>query len=180
MLQLPGTPRLRFRELALDDLDFVAALLADPEVMRYYPKLYSRDEAREWIERQRQRYAEHGHGLWLVLGRLTGLPMAQVGLLEQQVNGRQESEVGYLVQRAFWRHGLATEAARATRDWAFDLLGRERVVALIRPENGPSQGVARKLGMRVVEHCQHGGRAHDVWAVTRAERDALQAAGASS
>lgn len=173
MPELPRTPRLRFRELSPDDLDFVAAMLADPEVMRYYPKVHTRDKALEWIERQRRRYAEHGHGLWLVLGRLTGMPMGQVGLLEQQVNGRQESEVGYLVQRAFWRHGLATEAARATRDWAFGVLGRERVVALIRPENAPSQGVARKLGMRVAGQCQHGGYAHDVWAITRAERDAL-------
>lgn len=180
MLELPHTPRLRLRELSAGDLDFVAAMLSDPEVMRFYPKVYTRDEARAWIERQQRRYAEHGHGLWLALGRVTGMPVGQVGLLEQQVGDRQESEVGYLIQRAFWRHGLATEAARATRDWAFDALGRERVVALIRPENGPSQGVARKLGMRVVEHCQHGGFAHDVWAVTRAERDAQQAAGASS
>lgn len=180
MQELPDSPRLHFRELAPGDLDFVAAMLADPEVMQYYPKAYTRAEAREWIERQRRRYTEHGHGLWLVLGRLTGTPVGQVGLLEQQVNGRQESEVGYLVQRAFWRHGLGTEAARATRDWAFGVLGRERVVSLIRPENTPSQGVARKLGMRVAGQCQHGSFAHDVWAVTRAERDALQAAGSSS
>lgn len=174
MPELPRTERLRFRELSQDDLDFVAAMLADPEVMRYYPKVCSRAEAQEWIERQRRRYAEHGHGLWLVLARLTGMPVGQVGLVEQQVGGRPESEVGYLIQRAFWRHGLATEAARATRDWAFDVLGRERVVALIRPENGPSQGVARKLGLRVVGRCQHGGCEHDVWAITRAERDSLQ------
>ena len=52
-------------------------------------------------------------------------------------------------------------------------MDRAPVVALIRPENTPSQGVARKLGMRVAGHCQHGSFAHDVWAVTRAERDAL-------
>lgn len=174
MPELPSTKRLRFRELAQDDLDFVAAMLADPEVMRYYPRVYTRDEAREWILRQRRRYHEDGHGLWLVLARLTGMPVGQVGLVEQQVDGRSESEVGYLIQRAFWRHGLATEASRAVRDWAFDVLGRERVIALIRPENGPSQGVARKLGLRVVERCQHGGFEHDVWAVTRAERDGLR------
>lgn len=171
MPELPSTARLAFRELSRGDLDFVAAMLADPEVMRFYPRVCSREESREWIERQQRRYAEHGHGLWLVLGRRTGMPVGQVGLLEQQVNGRQESEVSYLIQRAFWRHGLATEAARATRDWALDVLGRERVVALIRPENGPSQGVALKLGMHVIGVCLHGGCEHDVWAITRIERD---------
>ena len=52
MQELPDSPRLHFRELAPGDLDFVAAMLADAEVMRYYPKVYTRDEAREWIERQ--------------------------------------------------------------------------------------------------------------------------------
>ena len=41
------TPRLALREMSLDDLDFVAAMLGHPEVMRFYPKVYSRDEARE-------------------------------------------------------------------------------------------------------------------------------------
>ena len=59
------TDRLRLREMALADLDFLAELLAHPEVMRYYPKCYSRPETQEWVERQLGRYANDGHGLWL-------------------------------------------------------------------------------------------------------------------
>ena len=50
------TPRLRLREMSLGDLDFVAAMLSHPEVMRFYPKLHSRQEATLWIERQLDRY----------------------------------------------------------------------------------------------------------------------------
>jgi RimJ/RimL family protein N-acetyltransferase len=164
---LPATPRLSFRELTLADLDFVASMLADSEVMRYYPKCYSRAEAEEWIARQMTRYREHGRGLWLVSERATGAPVGQVGLLIQQVNGLPESEVGYLIHRPYWRRGLATEAASATRDWAFEALARRRVVSLIRPENIPSRGVAEKLGMRVEGRCQHGGCEHLVYAVAR-------------
>ena len=32
------TQRLRLREIEPGDLDFLAALLGDPEVMRYYPQ----------------------------------------------------------------------------------------------------------------------------------------------
>jgi len=46
------TPRLRLRQMSLGDLDFVAAMLSHPEVMRFYPKLHSRQEATLWIERQ--------------------------------------------------------------------------------------------------------------------------------
>ena len=34
MKHVLDTPRLILREMSLDDLDFVAAMLADPEVMR--------------------------------------------------------------------------------------------------------------------------------------------------
>lgn len=141
------TPRLILREMAPADLDFVADMLSHPEVMRFYPKCYSREEADTWLQRQLHRYQRHGHGLWLALDKASGQPVGQVGLLIQTVQGVEEKEVGYLIHRPFWRQGLATEAALACRDYAFATLGRQRVIALIRPENVPSQGVARKLGM---------------------------------
>jgi RimJ/RimL family protein N-acetyltransferase len=134
--------------MSLDDLHFIAALLSDPEVMRFYPKRYSREEARGWIERQLWRYEEHGHGLWLILDRATGEPVGQVGLLIQKVDERDEPEIGYLIHRPFWRRGYATEAGLATREYAFRELGLPYVISLIRPGNLPSRGVARKLGMR--------------------------------
>jgi RimJ/RimL family protein N-acetyltransferase len=141
------TPRLHLREMSLDDLDFVAAMLSHPEVMRFYPKLYSRQEAVSWIERQLDRYARHGHGLWLVEDRITGEPRGQVGLMIQEVDGVEEPEIGYLIHHPYWRRGLATEAALGVRSWAFGTRGLTRVISLIRPVNLPSQGVAAKLGM---------------------------------
>jgi [ribosomal protein S5]-alanine N-acetyltransferase len=166
--QILETPRLILREMSLDDLDFVAVMLADPEVMRYYPKCYSRQEAQTWIERQAKRYARHGHGLWLVLDKATAQPVGQVGLVIQQLRGVEEKEVGYLIHRPFWRRGFATEAASACRDYAFDILGRQRVLALIRPENLTSRAVARKLGMQpeadLIEHSRF---EHMVFSIAR-------------
>lgn len=60
---LPTTPRLTLRELARDDLDFVAGMLGDPQVMRYYPKVLTQLEAEGWIERQLERCRRDGHEL---------------------------------------------------------------------------------------------------------------------
>ena len=144
---LPESERLLFRELVASDLDFVSEMLSDPEVMRYYPSPLSREESSAWIERQRARYARDGSGLWLVLDRATEQARGQVGLVLQGVDGEVLPEVGYLIHRPFWRRGLASEAALATRDWAFSVLGAGRVISLIRDENLPSQAVARKMGM---------------------------------
>ena len=162
------TPRLVLREMTLDDLDFVAAMLAHPEVMRFYPKRYSRAEAEVWLNRQLTRYARHGHGLWLVVEKAGGEPVGQIGLLIQNIGGVDEKEVGYLLHRPYWGRGLATEAAAACCDYAFTRFDRARVFALIRPENEPSQRVAQRLGMTPgPETIVHSGFAHLVFSAAR-------------
>lgn len=177
---MPGvleTERLLLRELLESDLDFVAAMLADPLVMRHYPKCHTREESREWIGRQCRRYAADGHGLWLAVDKASGDPVGQIGLVRQQVDGSAEDEVAYLVASAHWRRGFAFEGARATRDHAFGRLGRRRVVSLIRPENLPSQGVARKLGMAVEKTTCCWGLPHLVFALARDGGEAEPGAG---
>ena len=159
------TERLRLRELSAGDLDFVAEMLGDAEVMRFYPKALDRAESQEWIERQVRRYEDNGHGLWLVEDRGTGAPVGQVGLLLQEVEGDWEPEIGYLIHRPFWRRGYASEAGLAVREHAFRVRGEPRVVSLIRPENVPSQGVARRLGMAPEREVQFRGFKHQLYAV---------------
>lgn len=161
------TPRLRLREMSLDNLDFMAPMLAHPEVMRYYPQLYSRDEAVAWIERQMGRYVRDGYGLWLIEDRATGEPRGQAGLVLQTLDDAEEREIGYMIHRPFWRQGLASEAALAIRDWAFGTLGLPSVISLIRPENLPSQGVAHKMGMSPGRRTMFHGFEHIVFSVQR-------------
>ena len=161
------TSRLLLRELVPDDLDFVAAMLADPEVMRYWPRPYSREEAEDWVRRQRERYARDGYGYWLAVERATGRPVGQTGLLTVEVDGVEEAALGYIIHRPFWRRGFATEAAAAILDYAFGTLGKQRVIAPIRPENEPSLAVARKLGMAPERRTSFAGFEHLVFALTR-------------
>jgi RimJ/RimL family protein N-acetyltransferase len=89
-------------------------------------------------------------------------------LIRQEVEGQSETEIGYLVARAHWRRGIATEAALALREYAFSTLGRTRVISLIRAENLPSQGVARKLGMIHERDVRWAGLPHRVYAIASA------------
>ena len=157
------TQRLVLREMSLGDLDFIAAMLVHPEVMRYWPKCYDRQEAADWVKRQQQRYASHGVGYWLALDKASGKPIGQAGLLVQQLDGVEEIGLGYIIHRQFWRMGFASEAAAASRDYAFSKLGRNRVIALVRPENVPSQGVALKIRMKVEKRATYASYEHLVF-----------------
>ena len=87
----PPTPRLAFREMTHDDLDDMAGLLGDPEVMRHYPRPKSRDEALAWIAWNQRLYREYGVGLWLVTLRDSGEFVGDCGLTPQQVDGPPRS-----------------------------------------------------------------------------------------
>lgn len=144
----PGaTQRLVFREMTTDDLDNMAALLGNHEVMRHYPHPYGRDETLAWIEWNQRLYREEGFGLWLVTLLATGEFVGDCGLTPQVVDGTIDIEVGYHVRADLQGHGYATEAAAACRDYARDVLGLKRLVAIIVPDNAPSRRVAEKIGL---------------------------------
>jgi RimJ/RimL family protein N-acetyltransferase len=162
------TPRLVLREYTPADIDFLAALLGDREVMRFYPQDFHRADAEAWLQRALARYARDGHGGWLAIEKATGTPIGQVGLALMPVEGVEEPEVGYIIRRESWRRGYAAEAACAVRDHAFSVLGKPHVISLIRPINHPSRGVARKMGMRPLKLTLHAGLEHLVYRVDRA------------
>jgi len=159
------------RELSLDDLPFVHSMLSHPEVMRYYPRLLDRDASMAWIERQRARYADDGHGLWLLEERDTGTPVGQAGLVMQELGGFPQPrypEIGWLLHRTFWKRGYATEAATRIRRYAEHTLGFPQVISLVRPENEPSQAVARRIGMHVMGETTFAWLPHLVFSARRA------------
>jgi RimJ/RimL family protein N-acetyltransferase len=154
----PEATRLVFRDMDPDDLDDMAALLGDPDVMAYYPRPKTRQEAAQWIDWNRGLYRTRGYGLWL-LTRAEGDFVGDCGLTPQVVDGVTELEVGYHVLPGLQRRGYATEAAAASRDFARTVLGATRLVAIIHPDNRPSQRVAEKIGLVPEKRATvHGGR----------------------
>ena len=141
------TERMVLRLMEMADVDDLMGIFSDPVAMRYYPSTKSRQEAEEWVRRVQESYRDRGFGLWVAVLEDSGEFVGQCGLTVQEVEGKNEVEIGYLFLRRFWGRGLATEAARAARDHGFDTLGYERLVSLIDPGNLASRRVAEKVGL---------------------------------
>jgi RimJ/RimL family protein N-acetyltransferase len=145
------TERLRLRAHTPADLDALAAVWADPVVMRYLGGPITREDA--WA--RLLRYAGHwtllGHGFWLIEETASGRYVGDAGFgtLKRKIDPPfDEPEQGWVL--ASWAHGrgYATEATRAMIDWGQSHFGRVPFVCLISPENTPSLRVAEKLGYR--------------------------------
>jgi ribosomal-protein-alanine N-acetyltransferase len=147
------TERLVLRPFVMEDLDALAEVLADPEVMRYVGAGEARGRTRAETEKSLRiildEYDQWGHGL---LASTTpdandGRPIGWCGLIRWDLEGITEVEVAYLLGRSYWGKGYATEAATAVRDHGLHVLGRRRLVSLIYPDNHASIRVAEKVGM---------------------------------
>jgi [ribosomal protein S5]-alanine N-acetyltransferase len=162
------TRRLFLRKMRPDDVAPLEAVLSDAHTMRYYPAPFARDKVEAWVANAIARDEERGFALWSSVLKETGELIGDCGFLLQDIDGEKELEIGYHTRRDLWGRGLATEAARACRDHGFERLGRERIISLIRPENGPSRKVALKNGMRIWKDVMFRDIPHHVFAIGKA------------
>lgn len=143
------TERLRLRPFSddLSDVEALNAIQSDAGHMRYYPRPFDRAMTQAWIERWLSDYERVGFGLWAIEDRLTGEFLGNCGPSRQLVDDEAHVELGWSVTPRRASQGIATEAATAARDWSFEVLRPDHLIALVRPENVPSRRVAEKLGM---------------------------------
>ena len=161
------TPRLGLREMTWDDLDYLATLMADPEVMRYFPAPLDRDQTEAWIARQRDRYRIDGVGYWLAIERSSSRAVGQIGVLMTELGGDPEPALGYIVERRSWGRGFASEGARACIEWIFAHTAHPRAITLVRPENEPSHSVAVRVGMIECGTVIFAGLEHRIYSIDR-------------
>lgn len=144
------TRRLQLRRFVPEDRDPFARLNADPQVMQYFPALLSDAEALAFQHKIDAHFTARGFGFWAVSrsSSLELLGMVGLGVVEFEAHFTPCVEIGWRFFPAYWRQGLAHEAARACLDFAFGDLGLEEVVAFTTHTNQRSQRLMQRLGMQ--------------------------------
>ena len=141
------TERLYLRQLEQSDFDALCKILKDEETMYAYEGAFDDSEVQEWLDRQLSRYKKYGFGLWAAVLKENGEVIGQCGLTMQPWKNMEVLEIGYLFQKSYWHSGYATEAAKACKKYAFEMLNADEVCSIIRDTNTASQNVALRNGM---------------------------------
>ncbi|MDF1504036.1 GNAT family N-acetyltransferase [Roseisolibacter sp. H3M3-2] len=140
------TERLLLREYRPSDFDAYAAMVADPDVMRFLADGRPLSRADAW--RQMAFFAGHwqlrGFGVWAVEEKATGAFVGRIGCFEPE--GWPGFEVAYTLARPAWGKGYAREGAAVSLAYARDVLHRDPIYSVIRPGNARSIAVARSFG----------------------------------
>lgn len=153
------TPRLVLREFTEKDLDVLAPLLADVEVMRFsLSGPLSKEKTKEYLQKRiLDHYAKHGFGLWAVIDKKEQNLVGFVGLIMQNIDGEELIELGYRLDPKHWGQGYAVEAAKAVLGYAFETLKLDRIISIIDPKNVRSVKVAEKAGMHFWKEANYHG-----------------------
>ena len=142
------TDRILLRPFTESDLDALALLMGNAEVMRFsLVGAISREESAGVLSRFMATYAEHGYGMFAVQQKSVGTVVGYCGFLRQVIREQTELEIAFRLLPDIWGQGIATEAARLVRDYGLRTLGLSRLICIIDPRNHAAIHVAQHIGM---------------------------------
>ena len=143
------TERLILRELSTDDAEFVLELLNEPSFLRYIGDKGVRnlDDARQYIlNGPVASYERNGFGLYLVELKGGRIPIGISGLVKRET--LPDADIGFAFLPAYWSQGYAVESAAAVMNYAREVLGLTRIVAITSLDNEASARLLGKIGLR--------------------------------
>ncbi|WP_201604815.1 GNAT family N-acetyltransferase [Psychrobacter immobilis] len=153
MINVIETERLYLRQWQASDFAVFAEINADPEVMKYFPKLLTPKVSDIIASKCQQLIANQGWGLWAVSlkdrSKENGAFIGFVGLNDTHadMSFAPAVEIAWRLHKDYWGQGYATEAARAALNFAFTELSLDEVVSFTAVINKRSQLVMERLGM---------------------------------
>lgn len=146
------TDRLIVMPFTMQDLEVTHRMLSNEDVMRYLPDgVMSLEKSKKVLEYLIGCYDKN------TPERIVKLTLAIARKEDEQIVGwcgmgplefaPEEIEIYYGLLPDYWGQGITTEAAKAVLDFAFKATKLEKVVAIVRPENGASVRVIEKMGL---------------------------------
>ena len=143
------TERLDLFNYEVKDAADLFELQTDPVVMAYMDRPMPKDlaEVQQKIKEIRKDF-ENKKGInWTIRLKGQSKVIGYIGFWNID-HKNHRVEIGYSLKKEYWNKGLATEAAGALINFAFETLQAHSICANINPNNKPSRALLNKLGFR--------------------------------
>lgn len=143
MIPVLQTERLILRGPKESDAAPLAAFISSPRA-EWIGGPWLAEDAPDWLDYQREKWAGLGRGSWIVALRQDDTPIGRTGLLDHP--GWDEPELAWFLFEGFDGQGYAHEAALAARAYANGTLGLPPLFSFIEDGNARSKALALRLG----------------------------------
>jgi len=160
--------RVRLRPLSEDDTGDMHAVYSDEATMAYWsnPPAKTIEETRHLVVRDVEAEKKGLALFWAIEWKETGTVIGKCTLWQYDENN-QRAEVGYILNRQYWRMGLMSETLVAMIDYAFSGLGLHRLEADTDVNNAASLALLEKMGF------QREGLFRERWYVNGQRQDSI-------
>ena len=143
------TDRLILRRLQKTDIPTLIDLWSDPNVTSHLGGPRDQEKLKLIFEEDVENPFAYDQDLWPVEEKQTNEVVGHCGLVDKEIDGKEEIEINYIFKPSVWGKGYATEIGKAIIEYAFREKKLKRLIALIKPENEQSENVAKKIGMKL-------------------------------
>ena len=143
--------RLLLRQLTDQDVSDIFEIYSDPEVMLYFDDRYAFEdlsEAEQMIKAYHSAILEKKGMRWGIVLRESGKLIGTCGF-HAMTDAHRRIEIGYDLNRAYWRNGFMSEALSLIIGHAYAHSDVNRIEAFVETPNRASRSLLEKLGFRM-------------------------------
>ncbi|MGF7048475.1 ribosomal-protein-alanine N-acetyltransferase [Paenibacillus sp. DS2015] len=167
--------RLILRQLELDDAGAVLRCWSEVEVREYsgIPELETIELAKEMIIFLNRLSTTEDGIRWGIVDKQSGAWMGSCGFNMWQLEGAYRGEIGCELSSLFWGQGYMNEALDLIIQFGFEVMGLNRIEALVDPSNARASRLFTSLhfilegNLREYRHTPDGFRDVHVYSLLR-------------
>lgn len=142
------TPRLSIRRFTESDVEALVPILGDQEVMQYSSAgPITPEQIKTWLYDRFEQYDRITFSVWAVILSEENKLIGICGVKPIEIDGKIEIEILYRFAKPYWNQGYAFEAVNACKEYAFNTLAINSIIAIIDPSNERSLNIINKLNM---------------------------------
>ena len=160
---------LYLRKMTRKDRKVLSSIISDKETMKYYPKPYDENGVERWLNWTFDNYRKYGFGLWSLCLKRNDKMIGDMGITMQFIDGEYRPEVGYHINKKYWRKGYAKQMGVKVVEWGFTNTEFETLYSYCNKENTASYKTAEAIGMHFYKEYESEKETEHVSYITKEE-----------